>query len=304
MTQSDTSAVFNSSSHGLHLLACLTLSIAFVLPAPASTHRHNSAGRQPAELPGDANVFVRDVLENEVAAQKNDQSLWMYRLLDASSGKKKLYVVCQIRNGQIRRLIAINNQRLSQSQAKAEDMRVRKLAADPSQVRANAKKAHEDAMQGQHLLEMFPKAFRFQYDGEQEGLVRLKFAPDPVFHPTSHASEAFHHMEGTMLLDPHAMRLAEIHGELTSEVKFWGGLLGHLDPGGTFAITQKDVGSGYWELTSLHVNMDGKALFFKTIAVRQHEDYSDFQQVPTDITLEEAATRVETAPALIDEASD
>ena len=78
-------------------------------------------------------------------------------------------------------------------------------------------------------------------------------------------------MEGVLWLDANKKRLAEISGHLTHEVKFGGGLLGHLDPGGTFHVTQQEVEPGYWELALLNVNMKGKALFFKTIAVQQKE---------------------------------
>ena len=44
-----------------------------------------------------------------------------------------------------------------------------------------------------------------------------------------------------------------------------------------------------WEMTQLTVRMDGKALFFKTIAVRQQELYSHYQPVPTRLTLAQAA---------------
>jgi hypothetical protein len=89
----------------------------------------------------------------------------------------------------------------------------------------------------------------------------------------------------------------EIDGQLTSEVKFGGGILGHLDKGGTFIVNQKDVGGGHWELTRLFINMNGKALFFKTIDVHHDEQDVDFQPVRGDITLREAAELLHGAPA-------
>jgi hypothetical protein len=103
-----------------------------------------------------------------------------------------------------------------------------------------------------------------------------------------HPAQVFHHMEGTLLVDGQQKRLAEISGELTSEVKFLGGLLGHLNKGGTFLVKQQDLGSGHWELTTMDVQMNGKALFFKTIAVREQETDTHFQQVPDDMTLQQA----------------
>lgn len=274
--------------------------LAMLLSASISAAQEQAG---PAGATTDPNALARDVLANEVQAQKDDQSLWSYRQTEGSGAKTKVYFVCQVRNGEIRRLAAVNGEPLSPSQERAERARVRKLTSNPEQVRENAKKQHDDAVQGRNLLAMFPKAFLFENDGEENGLVRLRFTPNPAFHPTSRASEAFHHMEGTMLLDARAKRLAEIHGVLTSEVKFWGGLLGHLDPGGTFEIVQRDVGGGFWEMISLHVNMNGKALLFKTITVRQHEDYTDFERMPENITLQQAAERVESEPAQTPEAA-
>jgi hypothetical protein len=38
----------------------------------------------------------------------------------------------------------------------------------------------------------------------------------------------------------------------------------------------------------MHVNMRGKALFFKTIGVQQDESRSNFQRVPDNLTLSKA----------------
>ena len=105
-------------------------------------------------------------------------------------------------------------------------------------------------------------------------------------------------MEGSLLVDDRQKRLAEINGQLTSKVKFLGGLLGHLDKGGTFLVKQQDMGSGHWELTTMDVQMSGKALFFKTIAVREKETDTNFHQVPADITLQQAFELLKKDPSV------
>ena len=72
------------------------------------------------------------------------------------------------------------------------------------------------------------------------------------------------------------------------EVKFGGGLLGHLDKGGTFDVKQEPITKGYWEMTVLNVDMNGKALFFKTITVRQKISRSEFKRVPDDLAVAQA----------------
>ena len=136
---------------------------------------------------------------------------------------------------------------------------------------------------------MLPQAFIFSYAGQQGGRTRMDFKPNPHFHARTHEAEVFHAMEGSLWVDAKQNRLAEISGRLMHPVKFAGGLLGHLDSGGTFVVKQEPVAPGYWELTLLNVHMKGKALFFKTISVQQDFSRSDFKKVLDDLTLAKAA---------------
>ena len=43
-------------------------------------------------------------------------------------------------------------------------------------------------------------------------------------------------------------------------------------------------------MTEMTVNMSGKALLFKTISVQQKELHSNFERVPGDLTISDAAT--------------
>ena len=136
---------------------------------------------------------------------------------------------------------------------------------------------------------MLPDAFLFNY-GEQRGdLVQLSFRQNPHFHPRNHEEQVFHAMQGSLSVDNKQNRLAEISGKLMDEVRFGGGLLGHLNKGGTFDVRQTMVSPGYWELTVLNVQMNGKALFFKTISVKQKYFRTEFKHVRDDLTVAQAA---------------
>lgn len=209
----------------------------------------------------------------------------------------KTYAACQTREGEIRRLIAINGEPLGKAQQSAEDKRVQALIHSPDRVRDAHRKEQEDASKARKLLQSLPDAFLFEYerpipDPSQNPLVRLRFHANPKFHPSGEAEAVFHHMEGELVVDARQGRLKQLRGKLTSEVKFVGGLLGHLDRGGTFLVTQQDLGDGRWEMTELNVQMDGRALFFKTIAVRQKETYSDYQLLPPETHPKQAEARL------------
>ena len=95
-------------------------------------------------------------------------------------------------------------------------------------------------------------------------------------------------MAGKIWVNRSAMRLAMIEGKLMEDVNFGWGLLGHLDKGGTFKVVQKKVGENHWETVLLDLNMQGRAVIFKTLTIRQKQILSEFKRVPDDLTISQA----------------
>lgn len=266
----------------------------FILAALAAYLSPNTSAqvRNSASQPNTSNVeaWVRDVVHNEIAAQLGDTSLWCYREEKQEDGKpSRTLQVCQTTDGELDRLVAISGRELDPAQRQTEGERLKKLIDHPERLRAKQKKQREDAEQARTLFESFPEAFRFQCESESGDLITLRFRPNPAFRPTTRAAQVFHHMEGTLILDNRQKRLVEINGRLTSEVRFGGGLLGHLDRDGTFQVKQKEVADGHWDLVCMSVHMSGRALLFKTIAVSQEQRLLDYRPLPRGTTLQQAA---------------
>jgi hypothetical protein len=239
---------------------------------------------------GMAQALVREVIHNEVESQLRDKSLWCYREQQEEEAKpSKTLQVCQTKDGEVERLIALNGRELSLTQKQAEDDRIQKLVDHPDQLRAKQKKEREDGDQERALLATFPDAFLFQCEHESGNLVSLRFRPNPAFRPATRSGQVFHHMEGTLVVNAAQKRLVEIDGRLVSEVKFLGGLLGHLDKDGTFCVKQQEVGDGHWDLMHMSVHMNGKALFFKTITVLETKNLLDYKPLPRGATLQQTA---------------
>ena len=89
----------------------------------------------PARLQLDVGRLAREVFENEVQAQINDQSLWSYRQVKEEQGKKKVFAVCETNDGEIDRLLEVNGQELNPKQRQVEDQRIQKMLDDPEQMR-------------------------------------------------------------------------------------------------------------------------------------------------------------------------
>jgi hypothetical protein len=248
------------------------------------------------ELPSNPRVLVREVVQNGLRHASNDRIHWSFREFVRRDGRVETHEICQTDAGAVDRLVAINGQPLSAEQQKREDARLQELLANPSEIRRERQKQREDSAKQDRMFATFPDAFRYEYAGNDGGLVKLTFQPNPQFVPSSRQEEVFHHLEGTMWIDPDQKQLARIDGRLTSEVKFAGGLLGHLDKGGVFSVRFKQVDSSNWTIAALDVEMNGRALLFKTIAVQEEREFDDYRRVPDGLTLEQAAQLIEKQP--------
>jgi len=246
-----------------------------------------AAGRTPPQLP--AGELVRRVIAHELQAEKQDNSYWMFRLQQSQSGETKTEAIVETPHGWARRLLAINGHPLTAQQRNQDEQRLHKLLTDPAEQRKNQEDTRNDVQQAQQLLQMLPDAFLYTYAGGKDGIAKLNFRPNPKFHPQSRKATVFHDMVGSLWLDVRQQRLARIQGHLNQEVKFAGGLLGHLDKGGTFDVKQTKIAPGVWDVTYMNIQMNGKALFFKTIAVREKDIRSDYRRVSSQLTLAQAA---------------
>jgi len=257
---------------------------AVILLAPNAL---SQSGSLKVEMP--AVDLARNVVTNELRIQNEEQSHWMYRLEKAESGRKQIQKILETKNGSLSQLLSIDGRPLDAKQRQKERQRLQSLVNHPDEQRKLQQASNKKAEQGARLFRMLPGVFVFSYASRHGDLVTLDFRPSPMFKPPTLEARVFHSMEGEMTVDIRQERLVALKGHLMEDVKFGGGLLGHVNRGSTFEVGQTEVIPGHWEMTALHVDMKGKALLFKTIEVQVTENHSDFHRVPDDLTLEEAA---------------
>jgi hypothetical protein len=233
------------------------------------------------------NDLVRAVVANEIKPQ--DTTRWMYKVYKEENGKKQTKEVVQTREGSLERLTAIDGHLLPSDKQQEEAARIEKLVSHTPDRQKLEEVQKKDAEQCEAFFKMIPDAFLFSYEGREGELVKLDFKPNPTFQPSSREARVLHSMEGEILIQASEQRLAAISGHLMQEVKFARGLLGYLEKGGTFSVKRTEIAPSQWVLTAMEVNMKGKALFFKTIAVQQKEYRSNFRKVAEDLTPADAA---------------
>ncbi len=204
-------------------------------------------------------------------------------------------------------LIAIDDKPVSPQQIEGETARLQHLINDPDDLRRKQKQEREDAERTLRIVKALPDAFLYEYDGEEpsqpgvgkagDQLVRLKFRPNPHYSPPTRVEQILTGMEGSLLIDKGALRLAKIEARLFRDVSFGWGILGHLDRGGTFTVCQADVDDGSWELTHLQLSMTGKVMLVKSISIKLDEVLSDFRRVPSDLTFAKGVELLKTEVA-------
>jgi hypothetical protein len=185
----------------------------------------------------------------------------------------------QTSGGTLKRTIALNGKPLPPEERAKEDKKLEEFAKDSSALEKRRREERADAEKARKMFQMFPDAFLYTHAGEEDGLIKLHFTPNPNFDPPTREATVFHAMSGTMWIEPKQMRFARMQASLTDDVKFGWGLLGHLDRGGTMFIEQKEIGPGHWEVTKLDLNLKGKAIFFKSIAVQEKEENFRFRRL-------------------------
>jgi hypothetical protein len=243
-----------------------------------------------AQSPGiSANALARRVVENELRAEDQDKSHWMFRIetRKPDSGSE-VDAVIQTSQGELQFPLLINGHPPARTEQEKAESRIQQLMNNPAAAQKSRKEKSEDYSRSHRMLKMLPEAFIYSYGTRQGDRVQLNFKPNPRFRSHGFEEEVFHAMDGSLWVDEKENRLAEMSGYLTNGVKFLGGLLGHLDKGGSFDVKQEPVVPGYWELTVLNVHMTGKALFFKTISEQQQFYRTEFKRVPDSLTLSQA----------------
>ena len=197
---------------------------------PAESGAHNSA----------ASELVRGVVSNELKAADQDHSHWMYQLDTQKAGTRETDEVIETKDGTLTRLVERNGQPLTPEEQKSEDERVEKFIADPAEQQKQQHDQNDDARKMKALLTLLPKALNYGAPVASGDTAKMKFEPNPSFHPPSREARVFHEMEGELVVDTKQRRIVEFSGHLIHAVDFGGGLLGHLDEGGTFDVRQED----------------------------------------------------------------
>jgi hypothetical protein len=237
----------------------------------------------------DARAFVHAVVANELAADANDHSLWMYRDDNKVPGIHTVKLVIETSQGDLSKTLERDGQPLT-PQAQKEDEQKMDAFVHDADLRQKQKRRHEqDSEKANSLTKLLPDAFLWTFAKQDNDETTLRFEPDPQFHPPTREARVFAAMAGEMVVNTKQKRIQQLKGKLTRDVNFGYGLLGKLQKGGTFEIERQQVAPGVWNITATHIHIQGHALIFKSIGEQQDEMTSHYHPTPQSLSLAAAA---------------
>ena len=281
----------------------LATAMTLVLPTGGALRAADVPSVSPVDL-------VRKTVQNEVGTT-SDRMKFMFRQLKETPHGSETKLIVETRDSAAGLLVALNGKPLTPEQRQQEESRLQNLITSPEALDKKKKSERDDAQNTERILKALPDAFLFEYEGTQPGktglgregdeLVRLKFRPNPKYNPPTHTEQVLTGMQGTMLIDANACRLAQIDGVLFKQVGFGWGILGHLDKGGKFVVEQGNVGEGHWEITHMALDFTGKILLFKSLSIKSNETYTDFRPAPPDLTFAQAVDFLKKQPEVVAE---
>jgi hypothetical protein len=273
-------------NRGVSLPGVCAMVTLMAMSATVSAQTLSTAQTDPVAL-------VRAAVANEVAAANDTAIKFMFRSRKQTPKglQNKIYV--EANEALAAMVVGQNDHPLEPGEEHAEADELAALANHPDQLR---KKQARDQQEVEHtlcILKALPDAFRFAYVGTEDSasdlgkagdkLVRLKFTPNPSYSPPTRVEQVLQGMEGYLLIDPKPQRLAIVDGTLFKDVTFGWGIFGRLDKGGHFRVQKADVGDGFWEITAMTLNFNGKILLIKNLSIVSEEVFSDFQRLPDDV---------------------
>jgi hypothetical protein len=240
--------------------------------------------------------IIQQVVDVERKADQNDHSNWIY--LEESDKPKEHLVqwVAATQQGNVERVLEKDDRQMPA--ARQHEM-IEKFLHDTRAQNKQVEEANHDNRQIDDLLKLLPEAFIWTETGSTANTTSLHFDPAPSFHPPTREARVFSSMTGDLVVDNQQHRICKIKGHLIHDVTFGGGLLGRLKEKSSFALDQQQVGPSYWELSQIHVHLEGNALLFKSVSLQQDDKRSKFQPEAGDVTLEQAATLVMNEPNLL-----
>ena len=254
----------------------------------------------PAALtPVQAQALVGRALATEMRTAQDANHPMRYRLRKSSPRMTSTKEIVETRDGDVARLLKLNDQPLSQTDGQQEEERLDALLSNANLQRHRKQSEEADTGIVLKLLRMLPQAFLYEYAGSGQGppgtVEKFHFRPNPAFSPSDLEMQALTAMTGELWIDATQERVTRLEGHLQQDTDYGWGILGKLDKGGWVVIEQADVGGRQWRIARFQMKMNLRILF-KNKNFDTTEEMSQYAPVPVRLDYRQAIQMLRSTP--------
>ena len=271
-------------------------SVRYLLPFLLLLSWPSAALGQPAVgalTPAQAQALVERALATESRAAQQLTALnhpMRYRLRKSSPRITTTKEIAETRDGDVARLVAINDHPLNPADEQQEQVRLDALLSDPARQRHRKQSEDNDTARAMKVLRVLPAAFLYQFTGMGSattgGVAKFTFKPNPQFSPPDLETGVLTAMAGEIWVDPAQERVVRLAGSLQQDKEIALGIV-QMDKGGYVQIDQADVGAGQWRIVRLRLKMDMRILF-KAKSSDSVQEFTQFAPLPAELSYQQA----------------
>jgi hypothetical protein len=248
-----------------------------------------------------AQALVARALGTELRVARDPSHPMRYLLHRSTPRLTSTKDIIETKDGDVARLLAVNDTPLAPADDQQELARLGTLAANPSLQKHRKDNEEGDAGIVLKLLRMLPNAFLYQYAGTVNGpsgpVHRFTFRPNPRFDPPDIETQALTAMSGELRVDAAQERVIRLEGHLQQDTNYGWGILGKLNKGGWVVLEQADVGDKQWRIVNVQLEMTLRVLF-KTKIINTAEQMSRYAPVPAGMDYRQAIQILRSEPAV------
>jgi hypothetical protein len=265
--------------------------VRYILPLFLLFSFAGAAQGQPVALtPTQAQALVARALATEARTAQDLNHPMRYRLRKSSPRMTSTKEIAETRDGDVARLVAINDQPLNPDDELREQARLDALLSDPSRQRHRKQSEDIDTARAMKVLRVLPNAFLYQFTGMGSAatgtVAKFTFKPNPQFAPPDLETGVLTAMAGEIWVDPVQERVVHLAGSLQQDKDIALGIV-QMDKGGWVEIDQADVGGQQWRIVRLRLKMDMRILF-KGKSSDSVQEFTQFQPLPADLSYRQA----------------
>jgi hypothetical protein len=242
-----------------------------------------------------AKQLVSTMMTNEqTAAQHKFFYCYMSKeRSDRTGGHLWTEKVVETNVGKVRMLLAEDGQPLSPEREAEERGRLAAIVSDPAAFTKKSQTIRDDEAHARQMLGLATRAFLFDDPQPDGSFVRIAYHPNPDFEPQSMEERVLHGMSGSIVIDPQAMRLHYLDGRLPTDVTIGFGILATIRAGSSFSTTRDHLSEPDWKTTQVDTAINGRIIFFKSIAKNEHAEHYNFVRISNDLTVPQAVAMAE-----------